>query len=172
MLWNFFFSLNILLIYSFWGPKQLDLFQLEELNNAQGNTAGKIDLKGKNGKPSKEVPDDPIDIQRREKVKEAMLHAWGSYEKYAWGQDELQVWWISIQSTFYFSFDDSFNSVFPCGLLLLLWGYNFSLFPSRVNLVELATSGFNSLIFLLWYKHTQWFCDSCKNIKEIMHWSH
>ncbi|KAG6667259.1 mannosyl-oligosaccharide 1,2-alpha-mannosidase MNS1 [Carya illinoinensis] len=36
------------------------------------------------------VPDDPIDIQRREKVKEAMLHAWSSYEKYAWGQDELQ----------------------------------------------------------------------------------
>jgi len=43
-------------------------------------------------KASKEVPDDPIDIERREKVKEAMLHAWGSYEKYAWGQDELQVW--------------------------------------------------------------------------------
>lgn len=37
------------------------------------------------------VPDDPIDIQRREKVKEAMIHAWSSYEKYAWGQDELQV---------------------------------------------------------------------------------
>lgn len=37
------------------------------------------------------MPDDPLDIQRREKVKEAMLHAWSSYEKYAWGQDELQV---------------------------------------------------------------------------------
>lgn len=34
---------------------------------------------------------DPIDNERREKVKEAMLHAWNSYEKYAWGQDELQV---------------------------------------------------------------------------------
>ncbi|KAJ4962716.1 hypothetical protein NE237_022655 [Protea cynaroides] len=34
--------------------------------------------------------DDPLDVQRREKVKEAMLHAWTSYEKYAWGQDELQ----------------------------------------------------------------------------------
>ncbi|KAH7671697.1 Glycoside hydrolase family 47 protein [Dioscorea alata] len=33
---------------------------------------------------------DPIDKERREKVKEAMLHAWNSYEKYAWGQDELQ----------------------------------------------------------------------------------
>ncbi|KAM0933751.1 putative mannosyl-oligosaccharide 1,2-alpha-mannosidase [Dioscorea sansibarensis] len=33
---------------------------------------------------------DPNDKERREKVKEAMLHAWNSYEKYAWGQDELQ----------------------------------------------------------------------------------
>ena len=37
------------------------------------------------------VADEPIEIQRREKVKEAMIHAWSSYEKYAWGQDELQV---------------------------------------------------------------------------------
>ncbi|KAJ1429223.1 Six-hairpin glycosidase-like superfamily [Sesbania bispinosa] len=36
----------------------------------------------------KEVSD--LQNLRREKVKEAMLHAWGSYEKYAWGQDELQ----------------------------------------------------------------------------------
>lgn len=43
------------------------------------------------GSKKKSVPEDPIDIQRREKVKEAMLHAWTSYEKYAWGQDELQV---------------------------------------------------------------------------------
>lgn len=34
---------------------------------------------------------DPINIERRQKVKDAMLHAWNSYEKYAWGQDELQV---------------------------------------------------------------------------------
>ncbi|THU44368.1 hypothetical protein C4D60_Mb02t06670 [Musa balbisiana] len=33
---------------------------------------------------------DPVNNQRREKVKEAMLHAWNSYVKYAWGQDELQ----------------------------------------------------------------------------------
>ncbi|KAK9151576.1 hypothetical protein Syun_009885 [Stephania yunnanensis] len=32
-----------------------------------------------------------VDVQRRQKVKEAMLHAWTSYEKYAWGQDELRV---------------------------------------------------------------------------------
>ncbi|KAK9097479.1 hypothetical protein Sjap_022976 [Stephania japonica] len=31
-----------------------------------------------------------VDVQRRQKVKEAMLHAWTSYEKYAWGQDELR----------------------------------------------------------------------------------
>ncbi|KAA8522721.1 hypothetical protein F0562_009117 [Nyssa sinensis] len=36
------------------------------------------------------VQDHQIDTQRREKVKDAMLHAWASYEKYAWGQDELQ----------------------------------------------------------------------------------
>ncbi|KAM6561884.1 hypothetical protein CsatB_021882 [Cannabis sativa] len=41
-------------------------------------------------KTLKDVPDDPIDVQRREKVKDAMLHAWNSYVKYAWGQDELQ----------------------------------------------------------------------------------
>lgn len=39
----------------------------------------------------KVVSDDPLDVERRQKVKEAMLHAWSSYEKYAWGQDELQV---------------------------------------------------------------------------------
>lgn len=35
--------------------------------------------------------EDPVDAQRREKVKDAMRHAWSSYEKYAWGHDELQV---------------------------------------------------------------------------------
>lgn len=35
--------------------------------------------------------EDPISIERRQKVKEAMLHAWNSYENYAWGQDELEV---------------------------------------------------------------------------------
>lgn len=48
------------------------LFQLEELK-------------------SKAVPNDPVEMQRREKVKEAMVHAWSSYERYAWGNDELQV---------------------------------------------------------------------------------
>nr|KYP57533.1 Mannosyl-oligosaccharide 1,2-alpha-mannosidase IA [Cajanus cajan] len=36
------------------------------------------------------VEDDPINLQRRDKVKDAMLHAWTSYEKYAWGKDELK----------------------------------------------------------------------------------
>ena len=34
---------------------------------------------------------DPINTERREKVKDAMLHAWNSYVTYAWGMDELQV---------------------------------------------------------------------------------
>ncbi|XP_034696204.1 mannosyl-oligosaccharide 1,2-alpha-mannosidase MNS2-like [Vitis riparia] len=62
---------------------------LDELKSIGGNVSG---LSGRNSKSSKKstVPDDPIDIQRREKVKDAMLHAWSSYEKYAWGQNELQ----------------------------------------------------------------------------------
>ncbi|XP_052152778.1 mannosyl-oligosaccharide 1,2-alpha-mannosidase MNS1-like [Oryza glaberrima] len=44
------------------------------------------------GKVSREklVEIDPINNERREKVKEAMAHAWNSYVKYAWGMDELQ----------------------------------------------------------------------------------
>ncbi|KAL6560045.1 mannosyl-oligosaccharide alpha-1,2-mannosidase [Orobanche gracilis] len=34
--------------------------------------------------------DDPIDLQRKEKIKDAMIHAWSSYENHAWGHDELQ----------------------------------------------------------------------------------
>lgn len=61
----------------------------------------KIDLKGsgvgitsidKTTKLNKRniFQDDPLNIQRRQKVKDSMLHAWTSYEKYAWGHDELQ----------------------------------------------------------------------------------
>lgn len=39
----------------------------------------------------KDVQEDPADAHRMQRVKEAMIHAWSSYEKYAWGQDELQV---------------------------------------------------------------------------------
>ena len=65
-------------------------WQLDELKSDGGNAGG---LSGKNSKSSMKntVLEDPIDIQRREKVKDAMLHAWSSYEEYAWGQDELQV---------------------------------------------------------------------------------
>ncbi|CAH8383133.1 unnamed protein product [Eruca vesicaria subsp. sativa] len=38
----------------------------------------------------KNVKEDPVDAQRMQRVKEAMVHAWSSYEKYAWGKDELQ----------------------------------------------------------------------------------
>lgn len=72
---------------------QSPYLQLEDL---------KIDLKGsgvsitsidKTTKPNKRniFQDDPLNIQRRQKVKDSMLHAWTSYEKYAWGHDELQV---------------------------------------------------------------------------------
>nr|POF08089.1 mannosyl-oligosaccharide 1,2-alpha-mannosidase mns1 [Quercus suber] len=57
---------------------------LEDLKNTHGDALGKIKF------PKKEVPEDPIEIERRQKVKEAMIHAWSSYEQYAWGQDELQ----------------------------------------------------------------------------------
>lgn len=51
---------------------------------------------GKGGHAAKNMdsPDNILDAQRREKVKDAMLHAWSSYEKYAWGHDELQVWML------------------------------------------------------------------------------
>ncbi|MED6216516.1 Mannosyl-oligosaccharide 1 2-alpha-mannosidase mns2 [Stylosanthes scabra] len=39
---------------------------------------------------STSTDDDSINAQRREKVKDAMLHAWKCYEKYAWGMDELK----------------------------------------------------------------------------------
>ncbi|XP_068336103.1 mannosyl-oligosaccharide 1,2-alpha-mannosidase MNS1-like [Pyrus communis] len=61
---------------------------VEDSQNLQGDATKKNTLKDRDGE--KEVGLDPIDIQRREKVKEAMIHAWSSYEKYAWGQDELQ----------------------------------------------------------------------------------
>ncbi|KAK4479223.1 hypothetical protein RD792_014734 [Penstemon davidsonii] len=56
------------------------------------SSSGKANISDKrNGAiRNSDVPDDPIESQRREKVKEAMIHAWSSYEKYAWGHDELQ----------------------------------------------------------------------------------
>lgn len=65
----------------------IDVLQLEELKPDE-NIVKKINTTSKN---LDDLPIDPIENQRREKVKDAMVHAWTSYEKYAWGHDELQV---------------------------------------------------------------------------------
>ena len=64
-------------------------FQLEELKSMHEDAFNLVSTESRHS--SRAVPDDPVDIQRRQKVKEAMIHAWSSYEKYAWGHDELQV---------------------------------------------------------------------------------
>ena len=76
-----------------WTEYQILYLQLEELKNAQGISGGMNSIRGQKGDVTKknDVPEDPIVVQRREKVKDAMIHAWTSYEKYAWGRDELQV---------------------------------------------------------------------------------
>lgn len=112
----------------------LGLFQMEELNNGQGGAIKKIDLNGKSILSNKEAQDDPIDIQRREKVKEAMLHAWKSYETYAWGQDELQVCWIPVYIINLIPMsNDNLMVVFPCEHVLhqyfLLQSYKSVFFP-------------------------------------------
>ncbi|TQD80628.1 hypothetical protein C1H46_033807 [Malus baccata] len=86
---------------------------VEDTQNVQGDATKKNTLKDRDGE--KEVGLDPIDIQRREKVKEAMIHAWSSYEKYAWGQDELQLAEVVTLSRFS-SFCLTFRS--PSDILL------------------------------------------------------
>lgn len=56
---------------------------------------------------------------RREKVKEAMLHAWGSYVKYAWGSDELQVADLSghVLANFFRRIQKKARYVVPCLLM-------------------------------------------------------
>ncbi|XP_060206090.1 mannosyl-oligosaccharide 1,2-alpha-mannosidase MNS1-like [Lycium barbarum] len=65
---------------------------LEELKNGGGVSGEKMKYSGEGGHAVKNMdsPDNILDAQRREKVKDAMIHAWSSYEKYAWGHDELQ----------------------------------------------------------------------------------
>ncbi|KAK6796108.1 hypothetical protein RDI58_009563 [Solanum bulbocastanum] len=65
---------------------------LEELKNGGDMSVEKKKYSGEGGQAVKNMdsPDNILDAQRREKVKDAMLHAWSSYEKYAWGHDELQ----------------------------------------------------------------------------------
>ncbi|CAM6010019.1 unnamed protein product [Sphagnum balticum] len=62
-------------------------FQLDGEDESSSKTAqqGKSEEEG----VEKET-EDPITEYRRSQVKAAMLHAWSSYEKYAWGFDELQ----------------------------------------------------------------------------------
>lgn len=74
--------------------KFIAYLQLEELKHEGGvsvkkenNITKRIDITKIDG-----FATDPIEAERREKVKDAMVHAWTSYEKYAWGHDELQVY--------------------------------------------------------------------------------
>ncbi|KAF3623804.1 Mannosyl-oligosaccharide 1,2-alpha-mannosidase MNS2 [Capsicum annuum] len=66
---------------------------LEDLKNGGGIAGEKMkhSSDGVHAVKNMDSPDNILDAQRREKVKDAMLHAWSSYEKYAWGHDELQV---------------------------------------------------------------------------------
>lgn len=69
----------------------LIIFQLEELKGGHSGVGSDKVIEESNESRKSDVSEDPLDIERREKVKDAMLHAWNSYEKYAWGHDELQV---------------------------------------------------------------------------------
>jgi len=69
-------------------PNELE-FQEQENSGSKGSGQG---LPDKTKKPAlSDVDGDPVAAERRDKVKDAMLHAWTSYEKYAWGMDELKV---------------------------------------------------------------------------------
>ncbi|KAK4361711.1 hypothetical protein RND71_016952 [Anisodus tanguticus] len=87
-------KLNLVrLVKIFFVPPFTELIpQLEELKNGGGMSVEKMKYSGEGGHAVKymDSPDNILDAQRREKVKDAMLHAWSSYEKYAWGHDELQ----------------------------------------------------------------------------------
>ncbi|CAN0839919.1 Mannosyl-oligosaccharide 1,2-alpha-mannosidase MNS1 [Linum grandiflorum] len=62
---------------------------LEELKSTHGDEVSSV-IDKSSKVTQKIIPEDPVSTRRREKVKEAMIHAWSSYEKYAWGHDELQ----------------------------------------------------------------------------------
>ncbi|KAL6585277.1 mannosyl-oligosaccharide alpha-1,2-mannosidase [Orobanche minor] len=63
---------------------------LEEIKTGQSGTTKENVRRISKASKDSDAFDDPIDLQRREKVKDAMIHAWSSYENYAWGHDELQ----------------------------------------------------------------------------------
>ncbi|XP_042048071.1 mannosyl-oligosaccharide 1,2-alpha-mannosidase MNS1-like [Salvia splendens] len=63
---------------------------LEGLKTGHSGVGTENVIEQSNEKMKVDVSEDPINIERRGKVKDAMIHAWSSYEKYAWGHDELQ----------------------------------------------------------------------------------
>jgi len=69
-------------------PKELE-FQEQGTSGSKGSGQG---LPAKKKPALNDVDEDPVAAERRDKVKDAMLHAWASYEKYAWGMDELKVY--------------------------------------------------------------------------------
>lgn len=94
---------------------------LEELKIGEGSFSEKVDLgsKEKVEKRTADVSDDTISIQRREKVKNAMIHAWSSYEKYAWGHDELQPQtknWVDSFGGLGATLIDSLDTLYIMGL--------------------------------------------------------
>ncbi|WCJ42300.1 Mannosyl-oligosaccharide 1 2-alpha-mannosidase MNS2 [Euphorbia peplus] len=61
--------------------------QVEDLKNELKDSGIDVSVKSRKSKADE---NDSISEERRGKVKDAMLHAWSCYEKYAWGHDELQ----------------------------------------------------------------------------------
>lgn len=78
-------------------PKELESQEhgkRDRKSSEQGHTTGLLQRflpERKRNPPVTDVDEDPVAAERREKVKDAMLHAWTCYEKYAWGMDELLV---------------------------------------------------------------------------------
>ncbi|GKE10885.1 mannosyl-oligosaccharide 1,2-alpha-mannosidase MNS1-like protein [Tanacetum coccineum] len=74
--------------------EELERLQIElgELKQGDGVSVKHVNMSTKRLDVTKKdgVAVDPVEAERREKVKDAMIHAWSSYEKYAWGHDELQ----------------------------------------------------------------------------------
>ena len=84
----------------------MQFLKLSELLKEKGETLPKeLEIqeqeKSDSKKPYKtrlgtDVDEDPVAAERRDKVKDAMLHAWNGYVKYAWGMDELKVYIYDI----------------------------------------------------------------------------
>ncbi|XP_048227819.1 mannosyl-oligosaccharide 1,2-alpha-mannosidase MNS1 isoform X2 [Ricinus communis] len=83
-----FVSLTFLLLdrQSLSREHQVQISKLNEELRALNSEVEELETQMKKNKEE----EDPVSVERREKVKEAMVHAWSSYEKYAWGHDELQ----------------------------------------------------------------------------------